>query len=365
VRGFDAPRAPARNAPHRKAREKRAKNFAERADCRKSFCARGVELAQRDLWPTSAFTGCHAGFVRARRRTGALTLRGSKCALRKPRQRNIDPVSSRRTMKNRTRLIVLAALLLCLVPVTYFVNRDTTVSPEEARRQADKADRAFFDVKIPSVKLPGTKSVQPPYKHAYQFRTDWFTWNLPIWEQALADYKGKPNLNYLEVGVFEGRSALWMLDNVLTDPSCHATLCDLFQDAEIKNYKDVFLANLKLSGHEGRATVVEGFSQIELRKLPVDSFDIIYIDGSHMAADVLEDAVLCHRLLKRGGLVIYDDYLGGLENPPAERVKPALDAFYPFFKDEYDVVHSGYQVMLRKKPAPSATQPATDRAGAP
>ena len=62
-------------------------------------------------------------------------------------------------MKNRTRLIVLAALLLCLVPVTYFVNRDTTVSPEEARRQADMADRAFFDVKIPNVKLAGTNSV--------------------------------------------------------------------------------------------------------------------------------------------------------------------------------------------------------------
>jgi predicted O-methyltransferase YrrM len=258
-------------------------------------------------------------------------------------------------MKNRVRLIVLAVVLLCLVPVTYFVNRDTTVSPQEVRRRADEADRAYLEAKIPSVVLPGVTSGDQQYKHVYQFRTDWFTWNLPVWEQALAEYKGKPDLNYLEVGVFEGRSLLWMLDNVLTDPSSRATACDIFQDAEIKGYKDVFLSNLKLSGHEARVKVVQGYSQVELRPLPVESYDIIYIDGSHAAGDVLEDAVLCHRLLKHGGLLIFDDYLGGLEKPPADRVKPALDAFYAFFKDQYDVVHSGYQVMLRKKPAAPAT----------
>ena len=36
-------------------------------------------------------------------------------------------------------------------------------------------------------------------------------------------------------------------------------------------------------------------------------YDIIYIDGSHEARDVLEDAVLAYRLLKIGGLLIFDD----------------------------------------------------------
>jgi hypothetical protein len=94
---------------------------------------------------------------------------------------------------------------------------------------------------------------------------------------------------------------------------------------------------------------VTGFSQIELRKLPLESYDIIYIDGSHEADDVLEDAVLSHRLLKKGGVLIFDDYLWQLEGASNVRPKPAIDVFYAFFKDDYDVVHNGYQLLLKKK----------------
>ena len=45
-----------------------------------------------------------------------------------------------------------------------------------------------------------------------------------------------------------------------------------------------------------------------LRRLPLESFDIIYIDGSHAVNDVLEDAVLSFRLLKPEGILIFDDY---------------------------------------------------------
>ena len=49
-------------------------------------------------------------------------------------------------------------------------------------------------------------------------------------------------------------------------------------------------------------------SQVVLRRLPLETYDIIYIDGSHATSDVLEDAVLSYRLLKPGGLLIFDDY---------------------------------------------------------
>ena len=146
-----------------------------------------------------------------------------------------------------------------------------------------------------------------------------------------------------------------MLDNYLTHPTSRLTGIDPFIDVPtLEGFKDIFFANLKLSGQEDRATIMTGFSQVELRKLPVDAFDIIYIDGSHDADDVLEDAVLSHRLLKKGGLLIFDDYLGGLDGPPELRPKPAVDTFFAIFKEEYDVVHNGYQLLLRKKPAPTA-----------
>ena len=40
----------------------------------------------------------------------------------------------------------------------------------------------------------------------------------------------------------------------------------------------------------------------------INNFDLIYIDASHYAPDVLSDAVLAFKLLKPGGILIFDDY---------------------------------------------------------
>ena len=48
------------------------------------------------------------------------------------------------------------------------------------------------------------------YKKQYRFSEDWFTNNIPVWQSMLERFKGKENLRYLEIGVFEGRSAIWM-----------------------------------------------------------------------------------------------------------------------------------------------------------
>ncbi len=37
-------------------------------------------------------------------------------------------------------------------------------------------------------------------------------------------------------------------------------------------------------------------------------FDVVYVDASHMAGDVLSDAVLAWKLLAPGGIMIFDDY---------------------------------------------------------
>jgi predicted O-methyltransferase YrrM len=71
--------------------------------------------------------------------------------------------------------------------------------------------------------------------------------------------------------------------------------------------KKRYLSNVKIAGGETRTTLIVGPSQVELRKLPLGAYDLIYIDGSHFPADVLEDAVLSWRLLKPGGMLIFDD----------------------------------------------------------
>jgi hypothetical protein len=155
----------------------------------------------------------------------------------------------------------------------------------------------------------------PTYQHKYHFRPGTETFfgqqHVPVWKKALESYKGKPEVDYLEIGIFEGQSLLWILENILTHPTARATGIDPFSDpsytsgSKADNYKEIFYSNLNASGSEDKTRIIEGYSQTELRKLPLKSFDIIYIDGSHNSADVLEDAILSWRLLKDGGILIF------------------------------------------------------------
>jgi Methyltransferase domain len=189
------------------------------------------------------------------------------------------------------------------------------------------------------------------YKKPYTFTTDCFTTvgRIPLWENTFANLKGKHNINYLEIGVFEGESLLWMLENILTDPSSKASAVDIFDSA----YYKTFLENLKTGGFAKKVKVIKGYSQLKLRELPLNSFDVIYIDGSHVAVDVLIDAVLSWDLLKAGGIMIFDDYewqewLGDAV-PSMSKPKIAIDAFIAVLQPRIEVLYKGWQVVIRKK----------------
>ena len=191
-------------------------------------------------------------------------------------------------------------------------------------------------------------AAESPYRKPYRFSGDTFTAHIPLWKQVLSPLAGKPNLHYLEIGVFEGRSALWVLEHVLTDPTSRMTCIDLFPG----DMEQHFRANLELSGVPKKATVLKGFSQIVLKQLPLESFDLIYIDGSHVAKDVLVDAVLSWQLLKPGGILMFDDYLYKQQTlPPELRPQLAIDAFLAAYKTDLTVVNKGYQVIVTKQRA--------------
>ena len=203
---------------------------------------------------------------------------------------------------------------------------------------------------LPDIVVAYSSDDPAKYSKAYNFGRDDFSRNVPVWEKVLKPYKGRPGLSYLEIGVYEGRSLIWMLENVLTEPSAKATAVDIFRG----DYENTYYANLELAGFAKKVTNIKNYSQLAMRNLPFESYDIIYIDGSHIKNDVLEDAVLSWRLVKPGGLLIFDDYRqvkrykkDGKEI--LETPKVAIDPFVQCFEDYFDVVHNEYQLILRRK----------------
>ncbi len=180
----------------------------------------------------------------------------------------------------------------------------------------------------------------------YNFSRDWFSRNMSLWSETLAGFKGKENIRYLEIGVYEGFSLIWMLENILIHATARVTCIDIFPD----NLEQIFLSNLGLSGFADKVTIINGKSLLELRRLPFDFYDIIYVDASHTADNVLSDVMLCWPLLKSGGLLIFDDYLLDMELQPEEfRPKVAIDAFITSYRNYLEIVHRGYQLIVRKR----------------
>jgi predicted O-methyltransferase YrrM len=186
----------------------------------------------------------------------------------------------------------------------------------------------------------------------YTFTSDWFTHNIPTWNRILSDMKGKPNLTYLEVGPYEGRSFLWVMDNILTHPSSKAIAIDTFDKFYDNDFEKTFLDNLNRSGHKSKVTVIKGSSQQKLRDIELNSIDLIYVDGDHGSRAVLMDALFSWDLLKNGGILIFDDYAWDYALPTEMRPTFALDVFLDLFQDDFEILIKSYQLIVRKTKKP-------------
>ena len=174
------------------------------------------------------------------------------------------------------------------------------------------------------------------------------------WSKWLGDVAGKPGLHFLEIGSYEGCSARWFLKNILTDPTSDIVCVDTFKGGgPMAEFKDdelltKFLATI--NPWRGQVVIVRDTSDTALRyQLAVQNhFDLVYIDGSHVATDVLKDSVLAWPTLKVGGMVIWDDYGWEGLHDPIQQPKLAVDAFLACYDGKYEVVGKEWQVAIRK-----------------
>jgi len=189
----------------------------------------------------------------------------------------------------------------------------------------------------------------------YRFSYDWVSPHTKEWERDLQHLKGKPNIRALEIGCFEGQSACWFLDNILTDPTSRLVCVDPFAvpmaTILLRFFETRFDENIAASGAGDRVTKLIGPSQVVVRTLQSAQFDFIYVDGSHKVGDVLQDAVLAWTVLRSGGVVMFDDYAlvdDVSEGLMARAPGRALDAFMSILGNSATLVRRDWQLVLQK-----------------
>ena len=180
----------------------------------------------------------------------------------------------------------------------------------------------------------------------------------PNFELVLKDYAGKPNLRFLQLGVFNGDASIWMLDNILTDPSSTLTDVDTWagSDEDIHktmDFEDVWQSYMhRVKDYDNvypiRTTTNNFFNGYE------DDgdwwFDFIYVDADHTASGVLNDAVMAWQHLKPGGIMAFDDYTwvadSGLE---IDSPRMSIQFFYWANQKGLDKVLDNSQFWVKKK----------------
>ena len=151
-----------------------------------------------------------------------------------------------------------------------------------------------------------------------QFTQDWFSKKIPQWEKWLGDFRGEQGIRALEIGCFEGRSTVWLCENILTADDSFIDCVDLFQINKWGDYHQRFLKNTV--DYQSKIREYAGPS-FEILKQLEGPYEIIYVDGAHSAFAVLADGLMSWPLLAVGGVMIFDDYYW-LPDKQSEPAKP-------------------------------------------
>jgi len=184
----------------------------------------------------------------------------------------------------------------------------------------------------------------------------WFYDNATVqdFENGLAEFKGKKNLKFLQIGVFTGNASAWLLKNILTDPSSLLVdidpWCGNLPHESVYNWDDIQEAyQEQVASYGKKVQSFKAFSGDWLKQHREGGFDFIYIDGDHLPESVTLDADLSWDLLKSGGIMAFDDYEWDHPDGTDKNPKPAIDAWLAKHKDDIEVFRKGWQVWIRKK----------------
>ena len=198
------------------------------------------------------------------------------------------------------------------------------------------------------------------YSDKYKFTEEWFDPMIPTWEQVFEQYGKEKIKNVLEIGCYEGRATIFLCEKVLQEgvnydivDTFGGTLEESGMGGTAERLKDEdfiynnFTHNISFHSHIN-FNINKGYSQYILPTLVEQDkqYDFIYVDASHRADDTFVDAYYAHKILKPGGLIIFDDFIWKDPNAPYPVSSPELGIrmFFSMYDNLYTLITQGYQI---------------------
>ena len=183
------------------------------------------------------------------------------------------------------------------------------------------------------------------------FSNKWFLNNFDIFNFFLPKEKNS-KFDYLEVGCYEGLSSFFVLSKY---KAVNAILLDIWDMPNPNsktlshNFNSIEKAfDNNLSGFN--FTKIKDDSVVAMRKLfkQNKSFDFIYIDGSHNGEDILSDAIEAFKILKKEGLIFFDDFLQ-YDKDRALQSYDGIEKFLNLYSNYLKIEYFQNNLVVRKK----------------
>ena len=186
-----------------------------------------------------------------------------------------------------------------------------------------------------------------------KYNTCWFD---PSRFKILEQFKNKNNINFLEIGSFEGMSANYFIDTYLTGTNSFITCIDpwiKYSESTISNItsfdnyinESTYYTFINNTAYNKNKIIVKKGLSYDILPTLEKIYDFIYIDGDHSEKAVWLDAIHGFKVLQNNGIMIFDDYTWGNDD---KSPKKAIDKFLSEYKNYITVIAINYQVVIKK-----------------
>jgi hypothetical protein len=142
-------------------------------------------------------------------------------------------------------------------------------------------------------------------------------------------------------------------DNFIDNPKSSLTCVDPFLTISNNDHKQFLLNNEEIN-FDFNISNCKNTNKIIIHKITSDNFfknnngnktyNFIYIDGCHDPEFIKRDMENSFNILEVNGIMWMDDYGGG----DGIQIKNAMNIFLEKYKGQYELIHIGYQIAIRK-----------------